>query len=69
MPPRSRAFGSAPVTAETETREMPHTGTRVQAGLEASSQGRISQDQLGRALSQNSKQRVLGFIPVVPQAS
>lgn len=70
MPPRSRTFGSAPVTGKTETREMLNIGTRVQTGfLDAGSQPRISPGQLGKTLPHNSKQKVLGFIPVFPPAS
>lgn len=50
-PLRSHAYGSAPSTGGTETREMPNTVTRVHTCfLDASSQGRISRGQRGKAL-------------------
>lgn len=70
-PPRSHACGSAPGTGETETREVLNIGTRVQTGfLDASPrQGSLGQCQRGEVLPHSSRQRVLGFIPGVSQAS
>lgn len=69
MPLRSHAFGSAPGTGKTETREVLNTGTRVQTWVPAHRHGSLWQGQRGEALPHNSRQRALGFIPGVSQVS